>query len=56
MEACRTRGSRFKLKDINLQFDKREGILYCQGGEALKQVAQRSRRCPVPGTVQGQVG
>ena len=31
-------------------------ILYCEGGEALAQVAQRSCVCPLPGSVQGQVG
>ena len=32
-------------------------ILPCEGGEALAQVAQRSRGCPwLPGSVQGQVG
>ena len=30
--------------------------LYCEGGEALAQVAQRSCGCPLPGSVQGQVG
>ena len=34
----------------------KEEILYCEGGEALEQVAQRSCGCPVPGSVQGQVG
>jgi len=31
-------------------------MLYCEGGEALEQVAQRSCGCPLPGNVQGQVG
>jgi len=31
-------------------------ILYCEDGEALAQVAQRSCGCPLPGIVQGQVG
>jgi len=31
-------------------------VLYCEGGEALAQVAQRSCGCPLPGSVQGQVG
>jgi len=31
-------------------------ILYSEGGEALAQVAQRSCGCPLPGSVQGQVG
>ncbi|NXH63816.1 UBP25 hydrolase, partial [Rhabdornis inornatus] len=33
-----------------------EEILYSQSGEALAQVAQRSCGCPIPGSVQGQVG
>jgi len=31
-------------------------ILFCEGGEALEQIAQRSCCCPLPGSVQGQVG
>jgi len=31
-------------------------ILYYEGGESLEQVAQRSCDCPLPGSVQGQVG
>jgi len=31
-------------------------ILSYYGGEALAQVAQRSCGCPLPGSVQGQVG
>jgi len=30
--------------------------LYYEGGEAREQVAQRSCGCPLPGSVQGQVG
>ena len=30
--------------------------LHSEGGEALEQVAQRSCGCPLPGSVQGQVG
>ncbi|GAB0203618.1 mitochondrial enolase superfamily member 1 [Grus japonensis] len=44
----RTRGNGFKLKE--------EEILYCEGGEALEQVAQRGCGSPLPGSVQGQVG
>ena len=33
-----------------------EEILYCEGGEKLEQVAQRSCGCPLPGSYQGQVG
>ena len=31
-------------------------FLHHEGGEALAQVAQRSCGCPLPGSVQGQVG
>ena len=34
----------------------KEEVLHCEGGEALEQVAQRSCGCPLPGSVQGQVG
>ena len=33
-----------------------EGTLYSEGGETLEQVARRSGRCPLRGSVQGQVG
>jgi len=33
-----------------------EEILHHEGGETLAQVAQRSCGCPLPGSVQGQVG
>jgi len=35
--------------------DKRKK-LFTEGGKALAQVAQRSCGCPLPGSVQGQVG
>ena len=31
-------------------------IFYHEGGEVLKQAAQRRCGCPLPGSVQGQVG
>jgi len=31
-------------------------MLHREGGETLEQVAQRSYGCPLPGSVQGQVG
>ena len=31
-------------------------MLHCEGGEALEEVAQRGCGCPLPGSVQGQVG
>ena len=34
----------------------KEEVLYCEGDEALEQVAQRGCGCPLPGSVQGQVG
>ncbi|KAK4831240.1 hypothetical protein QYF61_016472, partial [Mycteria americana] len=34
----------------------KEEILDYEGGEALEQVTQRSCDCPIPGSVQGQVG
>ena len=34
----------------------REEILHCEGSEAPEQVAQRSCGCPIPGSVQGEVG
>lgn len=33
-----------------------EGILCCEGGEALEQVSQRGSGCLVPGSVQDKVG
>ncbi|KAK4819096.1 LOW QUALITY PROTEIN: hypothetical protein QYF61_025355 [Mycteria americana] len=53
----RTRGNGFKLKEgrFRLDLDKEE-ILHYEGGETLEQVAQRSCGCPIPGSVQGQVG
>jgi len=34
----------------------KEEIFYHESGEVLAQVAQRSCGCPLPGSVQGQVG
>lgn len=31
-------------------------FLCCEGGEALKQVAQKSHEWPIPGSIQGQAG
>lgn len=33
-----------------------EEIVYSEGGEALKQFAQRSCACPIPGGIQSQIG
>ena len=38
-----------------IQTGYKEEILYCEGGEALAQVAQKSWGWPFPGSVQGQV-
>jgi len=45
----------FKLKEGKFRLDIRKKLHY-EGGEALAQVAQRSCGCPLPGSVQGQVG
>ena len=45
-------GDSFKLKEVRYK----EEILPCEGGKTLAQVAQRSCGCPLPGSVQGQVG
>ena len=34
----------------------REEILHCEGSEALEQVSRRSCSCPIPGSIQGEVG
>ncbi|KFU85660.1 Ras GTPase-activating-like IQGAP3, partial [Chaetura pelagica] len=39
-----------------LEVGAEEGIVECEGGESLGQVAQRSCGCPIPGGVEGQVG
>jgi len=50
----RTGGNGFKLKEGRFRLKKE--TVYCEGGEALAQVAQRSCGCPLPGSVQGQAG
>ena len=52
----RVRGNSFKLKEGRFRSRCKEEILYCEGGETLEQVAQISCGCPLPGSVQGQVG
>ena len=33
----------------------KEEVLYNEGGKTLEQAAQRGGRCPIPGSIQGQV-
>ena len=40
----------------HLRLDIKKKFFYDEGGETLKQVAQRGGRCPIPGNIQGQVG
>jgi len=44
----------FKMKEGGFSY--KEDILYSEVGEVLEQVSQRSCGCPLPGSVQGQVG
>ena len=48
------RGDVHKTGEVQVGY--KEEVLYCEGGEELAQVAQRYCGCPVPGSVQGQVG
>jgi len=43
-------------KEGRFGLDTGNKFCYCDGGEALAQVAHRSCGCPLPGSVQGQVG
>jgi len=48
-------GNGFKLNDGRFKLDKRK-IHYCEGGEALEQIAQRGSGCPITGVIQSQTG
>jgi len=50
----RTRGNGSKLKEGRFRYQ--EEILHHEDGETLEQVAQSSCGCPLPGSVQGQIG
>jgi len=45
----------FKLKEGRFRLDVRKQI-FTEGDETVEQVTQRSCGCPLPGSVQGQVG
>ena len=51
----RTGGSGFTPKEKQLTLDEEE-IVYSEGGEALKQVDQRSCTYPIPGGIEDQIG
>jgi len=48
-----TRGNIFWLKEGRFRLKKE--IFYHEGSETLEEDAQRSSRCPIPGSIQGQV-
>ena len=41
---------------MEIQTGYKEEIFHDEGGETLAQVAQRGGRCPIPGSIPGQVG
>ena len=44
------------MKRGEIQIGYKEKVFNSEGGEALKQVAQRGGGCRIPGDIQGQAG
>lgn len=47
-------GNVLELKQGRFRLDARENVFYCEGDEALEEVAQRACGLPIAGGVQGQ--
>ena len=50
------KGKWFQTKRGEILVGHKEKVFYNKGGEALDQVAQRGRGCPILGDTQGQAG